>query len=152
MCPNILGNVIEYCQTSEGCHQTFQEMLPNIPGNALKYSRESHLSNILGNVTKHPGECPQTCQWSILLFSLHWHFAWLFASCASPIHLVDEFIRLFLVLLKEMRMLNESKVLPFFVQVLIKGMRRWAEPKIFFYYVTSRGGKLLLRRSTIGVV
>ena len=49
-------------------------------------------------------------------------------------------------------MLNESKVLSFFVQMLIKGMQRWAEPKIFFYYVTSRGGKLLLRRSTIGVV
>ena len=111
-------------------------MSPNIPGNvakhsrnALKYSKESHLSNILGNVTKHPGECPQTCQWSILLFSLHWHFAWLFASCASPIHLVDEFIRLFLVLLKEMRMLNESKVLSFFRSSVNQGNAEvgWAQ-------------------------
>ena len=37
---------------------------------------------------------------------------------------VDEFIPLFPVLLKELRMLGESKVLSFLFLVLIKGMRR----------------------------
>ena len=39
----------------------------------------------------------------------------LLATRISPIHLVDEFIHLLLVLLKEIRMMGESKVISFLV-------------------------------------
>ena len=46
-----------------------------------------------------------------------------------PIYLEDELIFLFLVLLKEMRMLGESNVLPVLSLVLIKGIRGWGESR-----------------------
>ena len=51
----------------------------------------------------------------------------------------------FLVLLKEMRILGECKVLSILFLLLIKGMRRWDQSKIFF--CNHRNGKLLLRPS-----
>ena len=59
-----------------------------------------------------------------LIIQLLWATAQLLVPRISPIYLVDEFVFLFLVLLKEMRMLSEYKVLPFLVLVLIKRMRR----------------------------
>ena len=56
-------------------------------------------------------------------------------------YLLDEFIRLLPVSLKEIRALHESKVLSFLFLALIKGMQKWNESKIFF--CNSRGWKLL---------
>ena len=53
---------------------------------------------------------------------LLWAIARRLVTHASAIYLLDEFIFLFLVLLKEMRILGECKVLSFLFLVLIKGM------------------------------
>ena len=76
--------------------------------------------------------------------------SWLLATRASPIYLVDEFTCLLPVLLKEMRMLRESKVLSSLLLGLIKGMRRWGKSKILL--CNPRGWKLLPRPSATGVV
>ena len=55
-------------------------------------------------------------------------------------NLTDELIRLLSVLLKEIRMLRESKILSFWFLALIKGMWRCGECKIFLSI--SRGWKL----------
>ena len=47
--------------------------------------------------------------------------AWLLATRASSIYLVDEFICLLLLLLKEMGLLCEPKVLSFFVSGVNQG-------------------------------
>ena len=73
-----------------------------------------------------------------LTIQLLWTTAQLLVTRVSPIYLVEEFAFLFLVLLNEMRMLGESKmllnemrmpdksnVLPFFFLVLIKGIGGW---------------------------
>ena len=55
--------------------------------------------------------------------------AQLLLARVCPIYLEDELIFLFLVLLKEMRMLGESNVLPVLSLVLIKGIRSWGESR-----------------------
>ena len=75
----------------------------------------------------------------------------LLVARVSFTYLVDEFIFLFLVLLKEMMTLGESKVLFIFLfLVLIRGTRKWGESNIFFCNLG--GGKVLLRTSASGVV
>ena len=74
----------------------------------------------------------------------------LLVARVSFTYLVDEFIFLFLVLLKEMMTLGESKVLYFLFLVLIRGTRKWGESNIFFCNLG--GGKVLLRTSASGVV
>lgn len=77
---------------------------------------------------------------------------WLLATRTSPVHLVDEsIITLFPLLIMQIRMLGESKVLTFLLLVLIKEMRRWGGSKIFLCNSRCRS-KLLLRPSTSGVV
>ena len=76
---------------------------------------------------------------------------WLLATCASPIHLVDESITLFPVLIMEIRILGEPKVLTFLFLILVKEMRRWGGSKIFSCNCRCRS-KLLLRPSASGVV
>ena len=55
--------------------------------------------------------------------------AQLLLARVCPIYLEDELIFLFLVLLKEMRMLGESNVLPVLSLVLIEGIRSWGESR-----------------------
>ena len=76
--------------------------------------------------------------------------AWLLVTRTKAIHLISEFIPLFPVLLKKMRMLGKPKVLSFLFLVLIKGIRRSGESKIFL--CSPRSGKLLLRLSASGEV
>ena len=69
-----------------------------------------------------------------------WKPAQLLVSCISPIYLVGEFICSFYVLLKEMRMLGESKILSCFSGVN-QGMRT-GEFEISFS--KPQGGKLFI--------
>ena len=85
-----------------------------------------------------------------IAIQLLWATARLLVTLVNPIYLVDEFIFLFLVLLKEMKTLGESKVLSFLFLVLIERMRRWSESKISFCNLS--GKKHLLRPSASGVV
>ena len=76
---------------------------------------------------------------------LYIHFllltAQLLVSCVSPIYLLDEFISLLQLLTKELRMLGESKILPFLLLVLIKEGGGGTEFRISL--CKSRGGELL---------
>ena len=59
---NVPKHSRDIAKHSGECPQTFQEILPNIPGNVLKHSGECRQtsremwSNIPGNVVKHSGE------------------------------------------------------------------------------------------------
>ena len=88
-------------------------------------------------------ETPSFCYWLYKLHQLYtgvheqhlaiqlfWVTAKLFATRISPIYLVDKAIFLFLVLLKEMRLLDEYTILYFLFLVVIKGMRMCGESKI----------------------
>ena len=66
------------------------------------------------------------CERSISPSTFLWATAW---SHVTPVYLVFEFIFLFLVLLKEMWTLGESRVLSFLFLVLVKEVRRRVSPR-----------------------
>ena len=78
-----------------------------------------------------------------LSIQLLWPTAQLLVSCVSPIYLVEDLISLLQVLPEEMRMVGESRILLFFLfLVLIKECGGGAEYTIF--YCKSSSEKLLL--------
>ena len=82
------------------------------------------------------------CMGSILDSSF-WVTAKLLVTRISPIYLVDKVIFLFLVLLKEMRLLDEYTTLHFLFLVLIKEMRTCRQSKISLCNL--RVGRLFMR-------
>ena len=71
-------------------------------------------------------------------------------SHVSPIYILEELIYLFLVLLEEMRMLDESKILSFIFLVLIEERKGGDEFRISL--CNRRDGRLHLGPSSIGEV
>ena len=78
-----------------------------------------------------------------LAIQLFWVTVKLLVTHIGPIYVVDKVIFLFLVSLKEMRLMDEYKIISFLVLVLIKGMKICGESKISMCIL--RVGKLLMR-------
>ena len=94
-------------------------------------------------------ESPTTGK-AYFVIKVWWVIAQLLVTRFSSFYVVDDFSILFTVLLKEMKILSESKLLTFLFLVLIKGMWRRGDSKISF--CNPRGWKLISHFSTTGVV
>ena len=101
---------------------------------------QEHLHNLKEvNVS---GLIPRVCRWVYAT-------AQLLDTRIRPIYQVNEFIFFFLMLINEMRMLDDYKFLSPLLLILIKGMRTCHKSKISFCNL--RAGKLLMKLRTSGV-